>query len=53
MKKFVFLAHGTMERTPEFLEAQRVWWSSMQGHVIDSGNPLTNGHDVTATGGVC
>ncbi|MGW5237885.1 hypothetical protein ACWEOW_03035 [Monashia sp. NPDC004114] len=52
MKKFVFLAHGTMERTPEFIQAQKAWWSSMQGHVVDSGNPLFNGHDVSKDGAV-
>jgi hypothetical protein len=52
MKKFVFLAHGTMERTPEFIEAQQAWWSSMHGHVIDSGNPLFNGRDVSRDGTV-
>jgi hypothetical protein len=52
MKKFVLLAHGTMERTPEFIEAHTAWWSSMQGHVIDSGNPLFNAHDVSKDGTV-
>lgn len=47
MKKFVFLAHGEMERTPEFQNAHRAWWSSIQGHVVDSGNPLFNGRNVT------
>ena len=47
MKKFVFLAHGEMERTPEFQSAHRAWWSSIQGHVVDSGNPLFNGRNVT------
>lgn len=47
MKKFVFLAHGAMDRTPEFQLAHRAWWSSIQGHVVDSGNPLFNGRNVT------
>ena len=47
MKKFVFLAHGEMERTPEFQSAHRAWWSSIQGNVVDSGNPLFNGRNVT------
>ena len=49
MKKFVFLAHGEMERTPEFQHAHRAWWSSIEGHVVDSGNPLFNGRNVTRT----
>jgi len=52
MKKFVLLAHGTIERTPEFVEAQKAWWSSMRGHVVDSGNPLFNGRDVSKDGSV-
>ncbi len=52
MKKFVFLAHGEMERTPEFQTAHRAWWSSIQGHVVDSGNPLFNGRNVTKAGTV-
>jgi hypothetical protein len=45
--KFVFLAHGEMDRTPEFQQAHRAWWSSIQDHVVDSGNPLFNGRNVT------
>ena len=52
MKKFVFLAHGEMERTPEFQEAHKKWWSSIQDHVVDSGNPLFNGRNVTRDGSV-
>ncbi len=50
MKKFVLLAHGDMDPTPEFQQAHQAWWSSLQGHVVDSGNPLSNGRNV-ATGG--
>jgi hypothetical protein len=52
MKKFVFLAHGEMDRTPEFREAHGNWWSSIQDHVVDSGNPLFNGRDVAKDGTV-
>ena len=52
MKKFVFLAHGEVERTPEFREAHQRWWSSIEDHVVDSGNPLFNGRNVTAAGEV-
>jgi hypothetical protein len=52
VKKFVFLAHGEMERTPEFQQAHMRWWSSIQDHVVDSGNPLVNGRNVTADGDV-
>jgi len=52
VKKFVFLAHGEMDRTPEFQQAHRAWWSSIQDHVVDSGNPLFNGRNVTRDGTV-
>ncbi len=52
MKKFLFLAHGEMEGTPEFQEAHMKWWSSMQDHVVDSGNPLFNGRNVAKDGAV-
>ena len=52
MKKFVFLAHGDMERTPEAQQAHMAWWSSMADHVVDSGNPLMNGQIVTKAGHV-
>jgi uncharacterized protein YciI len=52
MKKFVLLAHGDVGRTPEFQQAHRDWWASLEGHVVDSGNPLVNGRDVARDGGV-
>ena len=50
MSKFVFLAHGEMDRSPEAQEAHMKWWSSIQDHVVDSGNPLFNGRNVTKGG---
>ena len=52
MKKFLLLAHGEMDRTPEFQQAHRAWWSSIQDHVVDSGNPLFNGRNVSSDGTV-
>jgi hypothetical protein len=52
MAKFVLLAHGEMDRTPEFRDAHMAWWSSIRDHVVDSGNPLFNGRDVTKAGAV-
>jgi hypothetical protein len=52
MKKFVFLAHGEMDRTPAGQEAHVQWWASMKDHVIDSGNPLMNGRTVSKDGAV-
>lgn len=52
MKKFVLLAHGEIEHTPQFQQAHQAWWGAMAGHVIDSGNPLVNGRDVRRDGNV-
>ena len=52
VKKFVLLAHGDMERTPESAQAHMAWWSSMSDHVLDAGNPLTNGQVVSKDGHV-
>jgi hypothetical protein len=52
MKKFVLLAHGDIDRTPEFQQAHQRWWAAMEGHVVDSGNPLFNGREVTRDGKV-
>lgn len=52
MKKFVFLAHGEIEQTPEFQQAHMKWWAAMETHVVDSGNPLFNGKDVAKDGSV-
>lgn len=52
MKKFLLLAHGEMERTPEFQQAHMRWWSSIEAHVVDSGNPLLRGLNVTKDGTV-
>lgn len=52
MKKFLFLAHGEMDRSPESQRAHRAWWMSIQDHVVDSGNPLFNGRNVAADGSV-
>lgn len=52
MKKFVLLAHGDMEQSPEFREAHMKWWNAIQDHVVDSGNPLFNGRSVAKDGTV-
>lgn len=52
MKKFIFLAHGEMDRTPGFQEAHMKWWTSIRDSVVDSGNPLFNGRSVTKDGTV-
>jgi hypothetical protein len=52
MTKFVLLAHGTLDHTPEFQQAHQAWWASMQGYVVDAGNPLVNGRHVAKDGSV-
>jgi hypothetical protein len=52
MTRFVLLAHGTMDPTPQFRQAHQAWWTSMQGYVVDAGNPLVNGRDVAKDGSV-
>jgi hypothetical protein len=52
VKKFLLLAHGEMERTPEFQRAHQAWWTSIRDHVVDSGNPLFNGRNVSRDGAV-
>jgi hypothetical protein len=52
VKKFVFLAHGEMDHSPESRQAHQRWWSSIQDHVVDSGNPLFNGRNVGKDGTV-
>ena len=47
MKKFVFLAHGEMERAPEFQQGASGVVVIDESHVVDSGNPLFNGRNVT------
>lgn len=52
MRKFILLAHGDMDPTPQFQQAHQAWWLSLHGHVVDSGNPLLNGRNVTGDGRV-
>ena len=52
MTKFVLLAHGEMDQTPEFREAHVAWWSSIRDHVVDPGSPLLNGRNVARDGSV-
>ena len=52
MKKFLILAHGEMDHSPEAREAHQQWWSSIQDSVVDPGSPLLNGRDVSRTGDV-
>lgn len=52
MTKFVFLAHGDIEWTPDVQQAHMAWWESLADHVVDAGHPLGNGRTVTRDGDV-
>ena len=51
MKEFVFLFYGYSEPTPEVMEAWNRWFASIDPEVVvDGGNPLGNGREVTPSG---
>lgn len=50
MKKFVMLAIGFEMPTPEIMEAWGKWFASIGDKMIDSGNPLGAGREITRTG---
>jgi|GEM_PF-1487006 len=52
MKRFILLAHGEVDRAPEFRQAHMKWWSAIQSRVVDAGGPLVDGRDVAADGAV-
>jgi hypothetical protein len=47
MKKFVLLAVGFKPPTPEIMAAWKEWFASIGDNVVDPGNPLGPGQDVT------
>ncbi len=48
MKKFLFLYKGYMTPTPEIGKAWMDWFASVGDRMVDSGNPMSNGVEVTA-----
>lgn len=50
MKKFLMLYDGYAEPTPEIKAAWLAWFAKVGDRVVDSGNPLANGLEVTKTG---
>jgi hypothetical protein len=50
MKKFVMLSYGSVEATPEGMAAWRAWFASIGDRIVDSGNPLAGGLEVTRGG---
>lgn len=47
MKKFIFLYKGFETPTPEIGKAWMDWFEDKADHMIDSGNPMSSGVEVT------
>jgi hypothetical protein len=47
MKKFMFLYKGYMTPTPEIGQAWMDWFASVGDRMVDSGNPMSRGAEVT------
>ena len=47
MKKFMFLYKGYITPTPEIGQAWMDWFASVGDRMVDSGNPMSRGADVT------
>ncbi len=50
MKKFLMLMYGSVEPSTEGMAAWRAWFERIADHIVDSGNPLGAGVEVTARG---
>lgn len=50
MKKFLFIAVGFKPPTPEVMDAWRKWFASFGDKLVDPGNPLGAGQEVTPAG---
>ena len=50
MKKFLLLPIGFEPLTPEVMTAWEEWFKSIADKVVDGGNPLGAGREITPTG---
>jgi hypothetical protein len=50
MKKFMFLYKGFKTPTPEIGQAWMTWFEEVGDKMVDSGNPMSAGTEVTKTG---
>ena len=50
MKKFVFMTIGFTPPTPEIMDAWGKWFESIADKMVDSGNPLGAGREITRDG---
>jgi hypothetical protein len=49
VNKFVLLYYGFQEPTPEVAAAWQRWFAGLADHIVDSGNPLGQGVEITKT----
>jgi hypothetical protein len=50
VKKFLILFHDAWDPKPEIMAAWTAWFAAVGDRLVDSGNPLGNGVEVTKTG---
>ena len=50
MKKFVLITYGFTTPTPEIQQAWGRWFASIGDKLVDGGNPLGNGIEISHTG---
>lgn len=50
MKKYVILAYGYTDPTPEMMQGVRQWFDTYGDRVVDSGNPISGGRELTHNG---
>jgi len=50
MKKFLVLYHDRWDPKPEIMEAWQAWFAKVGERMVDSGNPLPTGVEVTRSG---
>ena len=50
MKKFIFLFKGYTTPTPEIGKAWSDWFAAVGDRMVDSGNPMSHGAEVTSDG---
>jgi hypothetical protein len=52
MKKFIFLYKGFMQPTPEIGQAWMKWFEEVGDKMIDGGNPMAAGSEISKDGKV-
>ncbi len=52
MNKYLYLYVGAWEHTPEVMSGWQAWFEVLGDRVVDAGNPLGPGREVTPDGAV-